>query len=390
MDGELHVESDRLAYAPLCYDGVTNGVVMAGDRVAGAFTPLEAAVFRVLADFAAVGLKNAFRVALLQRSGLRDRETASYNVGYFVDYATKEIYKARRYGRQFTISTFDLDNIDVLRTAISTDVTKTIQRLLAMAVQAAARDSDILSKASEGTFYLLMPETDSFGARMLIRRAMTAFFESREVSELSVPPSVAVGVASWPKDGESLDDLLKACSLRQEEARRSPYRRLRLEDHDYWEMVDLLLETRSLSAITGDSGKRGDLPSGLLDALAAESAKDVARAPDVRGLIYIGIDKLTEDSPLVQILSGLEDAETRVYILTKTAEATIDNPAVTVVSLTEEERLSAGMFFLLLTESTSYGWMTRNGLQSYHTSDVSLIEALIDRLQEYYDLQRQI
>ena len=44
-------------------------------------------------------MKNARRFQALERVGLRDRDTGAYNLAYFVDYAGKEFYKARRYGR---------------------------------------------------------------------------------------------------------------------------------------------------------------------------------------------------------------------------------------------------------------------------------------------------
>ena len=50
-----------------------------------------------------------------KRAGLRDRDSGAYNLAYFADYAGKEFYKARRYGRQFSLLLVSVDNLEQLR-----------------------------------------------------------------------------------------------------------------------------------------------------------------------------------------------------------------------------------------------------------------------------------
>jgi two-component system, cell cycle response regulator len=389
LDGAPHVEDGRLLHAPLVVDGTVIGVVMATDRLAGPFTPADAALVRTLCDFAAIALRNALRVGHLRRGGLRDRETAAYNISYFIDYAGKEIYKARRYGRRFSLVTIQVDNLEVLRRAVSDTATRTVHRALIGAVQQVIRDSDILAKVTDDTFYLLLPETDYFGAQMFTRRALAGFVASPRVASLSVPPSVAVGAATYPKDGDDFDELLACCRKRQEEARQSPYRRLRLEDHGFWGMVDTLLDSPAVAAATGESGRREKLPEGILDAALVESARDLAREPSARGLVYYGAAKVGPKLPLLRALDGFQDTATRLYLLGREVTAPVDHAAVATVSLPDEARLDDGRFFLLLTEHAAYAWLDRGRPETYHTSDASLVEALVARLQETYALQRQ-
>ncbi len=389
LDGAPHIENGDLLYAPLRVEGAPTGVLMASNKVSGPFSVTDAALAHTLGDFAAVALRNASRVGQLQRGGLRDRETAAYNVSYFIDYAGKEIYKARRYGRRFSIVVIQVDNLDVLRRTVSPLAPRTVHRALTVAVQRVIRDSDILSRVTDDTFYLLLPDTDYFGAQMFMRRALTAFSRSPETADLSVPPSVTIGAATWPVDGDDFDELLAQCARRQEEARMSPYRRLRLEDHDFWAMVDALMDTRA-SVATGDAGRRGKLPDGTLEAVFVESAKEMVRAPSVRGLVYYGADVVGPDLPLLSSLDGFQDSATRLHLLARKVEGSIRHPAVASVVLPDEGRLKRSRFFLLLTETAVYAWLERGDEEAYHTSDSSLVEALVSRLQEAYDLQRQI
>ena len=87
------------------------GLAQLSDPLAGDFRAEHVRYAKMLGDFAAVGVKNGRRMLALQRLGLRDRDTAAYNLSYFTDYASKEIYKARRYGRTFSLLTFSVDNL---------------------------------------------------------------------------------------------------------------------------------------------------------------------------------------------------------------------------------------------------------------------------------------
>ncbi|MBM4780487.1 MAG: diguanylate cyclase, partial [Archangiaceae bacterium] len=98
--------------------GEIQGLVQLGDSLNGTFSDSFVADTQRFGAFAASSLKTAARFALLQRQGLRDRETGAYTLSYFTDYATKEIYKARRYGRSFTLLTFSIDNLTSIRTRL--------------------------------------------------------------------------------------------------------------------------------------------------------------------------------------------------------------------------------------------------------------------------------
>jgi len=98
--------------------GEVQGLAQLGDSLNGAFVDSLSPDAQRFGAFAPPALKTAARFALLQRQGLRDRETGAYTLSYFTDYATKEIYKARRYGRSFSLLTFSIDNLTSIRTRL--------------------------------------------------------------------------------------------------------------------------------------------------------------------------------------------------------------------------------------------------------------------------------
>ena len=161
----------RSILVPLVADDEPVGLALIADRARGRFGKDEQAAALMVADFAAIAVKNARRFQALERVGLRDRETGAYNLSYFVDYAGKEFYKARRYGRAFSLVILSIDNAEQLRKEAGRELYRRVVRDVVTAIGRVVRDADILAKVSEGEYYLLLPETDYFGALMLMRRA---------------------------------------------------------------------------------------------------------------------------------------------------------------------------------------------------------------------------
>ncbi len=184
---------------------------------------------RFWATSAAVGIKNGRRMLALQRLGLRDRDTAAYNLSYFTDYASKEIYKARRYGRMFSLLTFSVDNLPLVRMRLGATDAKLAVRGIIKALSRIVRDSDVIAKASDQEFYLLLPETDFFGAMMFVRRAHERRARRARGAGGGGAPArwrLVGGASTFPKDGEDFDELMYRCRRRMDERRSSLQRKL--------------------------------------------------------------------------------------------------------------------------------------------------------------------
>lgn len=383
-------------YVPLLADQEPVGLALVTDRARGRFGPEEHAVALAISDFAAIAVRNARRFQALERMGLRDRETGAYNLAYFVDYAGKEFYKARRYGRQFSLLLVSIDNLEQLRRESGRDLFRAVARDLVAAISRVARDADILAKVSEHEYYLLLPETDSFGALMFLRRAAEEVRREESVRALSekAPLLLSMGAATFPKDGEDFDELLHWCRARAEEQRGSLLRRLHLEDLGaaaFWELWDILLAESSHLPESSPSARRPADPE-LVAAAQREAAREIGRDPRARGLLYAG-GASVDRSPLAAALPGLEtasragDSPARVYLLGPRGNGGAPGHAsLTRVYLDGDARLRDHSFLLFLGESSAYGLLEGPGGRLFHTSDAPLVDALVSRLQALYEL----
>lgn len=375
--------------------GEVQGLVQLGDALGTAFVEARLPDAQRFGAFAASALKTAARFTQLQRQGLRDRDTGAYTISYFTDYATKEIYKARRYGRAFSLLTFSIDNLAAIRARLGAATARQAQQIVLRVISQVTRDADVVARAGEHEFHVLLPETDFFGGLMFLRRALSSLIEEPDgrALEARVPFGLTGGCATFPRDGDDFDELLMRCRKRTEERRGSLHHQLRLDPLPFWEEVELLLgNSRSprLPEAHGEPARRGKVADVLFDELQAEVARELLREPGARGLVYVGGPQLRADLPIVR---GLEvspaDFAPRVYLLGKRADLT-SHPTITPVFLEGDERLARHEFLLWLGDGLAYALLQRRGRGAtwgFHTSDPTLVEGLVSKLQAAYDLQ---
>jgi len=380
---------------PLFADEELVGLCLLADRARGRFGEEERAAAAAVGRFAAIALRNARRHQALEKVGLRDRETGAYNLSYFVDYAGKEFYKARRYGRAFSLAALTVDGAGRLRREGGREGWRAATRGLVAAVGRAVRDADILAKVADNEYYVLLPETDHFGARMFARRAAE---EVRKEPWLRPPsdraaPLLSLGIATFPRDGEDFDELLHQARLRQEEQRRSLARRLPLDGLGraaFWELCDLLLADGP-PLVDATSARRSADPE-LFGAALREAARELSRDPRARGLLYLGSADRAAVAALLQALpapggnvrSG--DGAPRVVLLGPQPPAP-GHPLLSVVPAVGERRFETHQFLLFLSEQSAYALLQDSDGRAFHTADGPLVDALASRLQALHDLE---
>jgi diguanylate cyclase (GGDEF)-like protein len=380
---------------PLLADGEVVGLVQLSDPLAKRFPAELVTGASLLGEFAGSAVRQAVKMSALQRQGLFDRETGAYTLSYFSDYAAKEIYKARRYGRTFSVLTFSIDNLQQVRLRLGNDAARAAQRSTLRAMAQIIRDSDVVARATDQEFHALLPETDFFGALMFLRRALQAMHDEPEARllEQKVPFAMTGGASSFPRDGGDFDELLGRCRARMNERRQSLHRQLKLEGLPFWDEVELLLgssKSPKLPDTSGEPSRRGRVADVLFDELQTEVARNLLREPNARGLIYVGVSQLNVDVPIAVGLEGVDPTlAPRVYLLGRRGDLTT-HPVITPVFVEGDDRLHRHEFLLWLGDGSAYALLQRRGRGAtwgFHSSDPTLVEGLVSALQSEYSLQ---
>jgi diguanylate cyclase (GGDEF)-like protein len=381
---------------PLLVGDELTGVALLVRRAAGRFAAPEHATAATVGSFAAVALRNARAFQAAERRALLDRETGTYNLPYFVDHAAKEFQKARRYGRQFSLGLLAVDNLEQARREAPRELWRAGTLALAGAIGRAARDADVLARADENQFQVLLPETDHFGARTFLRRATEEIARDAAVQALErrVPLLLSMGIATYPRDGEGLDALAERCRTRVEEQRGSLVRRLHLGDlapGAFWELADLLLSEGARLPDSTPSARRHADPA-LFEAVQREAARELGRDRRARGVLYLGssagAEPLLSGLPVGEGASRAGDDPARVFVLgPRSGEASAPHPLVSRVHVEGDPRFAAHDFLLFLGESAAYAFLQRPGGALFHSSDAPLVDLLVAKLQCAYELQ---
>lgn len=269
MEPEIldYARREQLAVLPLAAGALLAGqILLAPPQAAPLAGPELDALLRLLAAQAAVAFA---LLAERERTGgaaIKDPASSAYSFAYYVDVAGREIDKARRYGRRFSIATVAYDGD--AETAPLLSHAEMADQLLK-----AARDIDILAQVDEHEFHLLMPESDGLTAHAARRRVL-----SRLSDRGVLPRGLQVGVSTFPHDGQNLSQLLRVARRRAEATRWSLVRRLTPDQTSLVDLLDALsfeLETPPPSAVS--AARPLELPLTDVAALAAVVAADALR-----------------------------------------------------------------------------------------------------------------
>ncbi|MBW2280138.1 MAG: response regulator [Deltaproteobacteria bacterium] len=290
---------------------------------------------------------------------LRDPATGLPSRGFFDLVLATEVHKAQRYGRRLSCICVDSWG-DLGAPESSTAVVAAVARTL--------RTSDSLASENGSRFWVLVTDNDALGGVVLKRRLADRVRDAAG----STDADVAVGMATYPHDGESSEQLID-CALRNLECeRRSIVHQLGLRaDSPLAEMAERLLAHAKPE------------PEGLVAEAAELLLGELSCRPRDRGLLFLAPG--SAGGPVMAPLRALGDVETATEVFLATDGDTLPcGPAVTAVMLpttvppeiTWMVRFGEGPLYALVA-----GARSADGTRPvFHTSDSVLVEHLTFRL----------
>ena len=138
-----------------------------------------------------------------------DELTRLYNMRGFAIVAGRLFGQAQRYTRPASLLMVDSDNLKVVNDNHGHEAGNQLLRQLARCIQDELRYTDVPARYGGDEFVVLLPETPPEGAKDVaerIRDAMAAkplVFDGKHVLS-----TVSIGVASYPRDGQSMDAII--------------------------------------------------------------------------------------------------------------------------------------------------------------------------------------
>jgi diguanylate cyclase (GGDEF)-like protein len=156
-----------------------------------------------------IGLSTIKKIYELQRIlSTIDPLTGLLNQRAFYEQGENEVMRSGRSGRPVTLCYIDLDNFKKVNDSCGHLEGNRVLQLVAETLQHNVRSMDIASRLGGDEFAVILPETDSEQARIVIERIQNILAEKMKEKECAV--TFSIGVATFPEPPEGLDNLIKA------------------------------------------------------------------------------------------------------------------------------------------------------------------------------------
>jgi two-component system cell cycle response regulator len=404
------LQKGRYLYLPLLHESRPLAMIrMELPTGRSVFTARDKKVADLIAIFAASSLRYVLQIRELQRGSLRVAQKEAYNMAFFTDHASKELYKARRYNRRLSFMQLTIDNYEELKSKFLDREIEAGQQQLLSVVNEVLRDADIMAMYKDNIYHILLPETDYWGSLITQKRLRKAIDGQLKISNMKrdVMIDVYMRSASFPADGPALDELQRVSSARLDRLKSGLFYRSKLQKKGFWTIIKTLIGPKGETFVTADQKNvpqtmaRYEAPgksryvsmpkSRLMETLKA-LCHEVTEPGRSRGVLFYGCPDFDEVRQALPNLVDLERSATSLFLLGGRQRVSWDIQRVVPIFV-DEAHFQKTTFLLYLNEDYAYALFaesTAEGVKGFHTSDFYFVENMIAKLQDLYKLRSQI
>ena len=136
-----------------------------------------------------------------------DSLTNLFNRAFFFAALDREMARSTRSGRGFCLLMLDLDELKAINDRFGHQAGDTVLRAVAETIKSGVRRIDVAARYGGDEFVALLPETDPTGG-WVVAEKIRITIASITIPGMDRPPTVSIGVVSFPRDGQTVDDLM--------------------------------------------------------------------------------------------------------------------------------------------------------------------------------------
>ena len=216
------VENGQYLCIPMEANGETLGILhvsficpLAASEASGKCQPYFDQKLRLLttaAETVALSLSNIRLQNTLRQQSIRDMLTGIYNRRYMVESLGRELSRAQREQASVSVLMFDIDHFKAFNDTYGHDGGDTLLKVLGDFLRQKTRGEDIICRYGGEEFVVVLPNTRQQSALQkaeIIREGISRL-EVSYLHQLMRNCTVSIGVASYPQNGQTAAELLKA------------------------------------------------------------------------------------------------------------------------------------------------------------------------------------
>ncbi len=217
------LEAEALACVPIMHQNELLGLAVAGFPDGTAFTATEQVYIldRLggVAHQAATALRNASLLARVRRQALHDTLTGLANRALFEELVNAALARSDRDAVGPALLFVDLDRFKRINDSLGHEHGDRLLCEVSARLSRALRAGDALARLGGDEFGVLLHEVDRTAAVHLAERVRSVLEEPVMLDDQPVVMSASIGIAVFPQDGITYDDLLRHADIAMYDAK---------------------------------------------------------------------------------------------------------------------------------------------------------------------------
>jgi len=150
-----------------------------------------------------------------------DPLTGLYNRNFFFSVMDREIRRAVRMGRGFSLLMLDLDDLKPVNDTFGHQYGDRLLRAVTDVVQRGIRGTDIAARYGGDEFVVMLPDTDPSGAFVVAEKLRSDIANlALRADERTVRTSVSIGLVAYGEDGTTIETLMSSVDAAMYESKR--------------------------------------------------------------------------------------------------------------------------------------------------------------------------
>lgn len=146
-----------------------------------------------------------------------DPLTGAANSRMFIEFATLECARQRRYHHPLSLAFLDCDNFKRVNDLYGHGVGDELLRKIAVAISQSLREVDVVARLGGDEFGILLPESDQKAASTVLRKLRNGLKSVGEQYNVTF----SVGIVTYLRPAETVDQMLHAADKAMYEAKRA-------------------------------------------------------------------------------------------------------------------------------------------------------------------------
>jgi diguanylate cyclase (GGDEF)-like protein len=170
------------------------------------------AFLQVLCDYAAIAIQNVRAVERIQELTITDDCTGLFNSRHLFSITEVELERSRRFNLPFSLIFIDLDHFKRVNDLHGHLTGSRLLAEIARTIKHSVRGIDSAFRYGGDEFIVLLPQTGKDAALEVTQRLMHALRDTHYLlaEGLEVRMMASFGIASYPEDGNSIQEIIGA------------------------------------------------------------------------------------------------------------------------------------------------------------------------------------